>query len=191
MTSPAQSGSPLRRLAGLALLGIGVIAAIIGVATLFLDGSGNGTQTAAPATTASPGAPAPGATPTVPAAPTFTPAPPPAALAPGGDAGSKTEGSGVSHREPIRVYNNSTITGLAANAAADFEAAGWTVAEVANYPFGILYSSTVYYRPDTSEQAAAEELGREFGLRVHERFEGIEDASPGVIVIVTNDYKDA
>ncbi|MCO1660287.1 LytR C-terminal domain-containing protein [Pseudonocardia humida] len=230
MTSPAPSGGPSRRrVAGLALVGVGVIAAIIGLASLALDNGGDG-QTAAPppggetATTAP--APPPGAAPTTIAPPATTnpiavptfptsavPAPPPPATAapapaPGGEqggagsggsgggtdasgsgsGGSGGAGSGVS-RGPVRVYNNSTITGLAAGAAEDLRKAGWEVGEVANYPFGIIRTTTAYYRPGTAEKATAEELGREFGMRVSERFEGLEDASPGVIVIVTNDYQ--
>jgi hypothetical protein len=100
-------------------------------------------------------------------------------------AGGGSEGS---VRVPLRVYNNSTISGLAERAAADFRNAGWTVEEVANYPDGIIPTSTVYYRPGTGEQAPAQALGDEFGLRVSPRFEGLQDASGGLIVIVTNDY---
>ena len=94
-------------------------------------------------------------------------------------------------RAPVRVYNNSTITGLAARAADDFRNAGWTVEEVGNYPSGIIPTSTVYYRPGTGEQAAAQRIGTEFGLRAEPRFAGLDDASPGLIVIVTNDYQRA
>lgn len=34
----------------------------------------------------------------------------------------------------VRVYNNSTIRGLAARVARDLTAAGWTVVDVGNYP---------------------------------------------------------
>jgi hypothetical protein len=109
---------------------------------------------------------------------------------PGGadPAGSGSGGAGVD-RGPVRVYNNSTITGLAAEAAADLRNAGWQVGEVSNYPFGIIRTTTAYYRPGTAEKGTAEELGRAFDMRVSERFEGLQDASPGVIVIVTNDYQ--
>ena len=106
-------------------------------------------------------------------------------VAPGGSGGF----SGGVVRAPVRVYNNSTIAGLAARAAADFRSAGWPVEEVGNYPFGIIPTSTVYYRPGTGEQPAAAALGSEFGLRVAPRFPGLDDASPGLIVIVTNDYQ--
>jgi hypothetical protein len=91
----------------------------------------------------------------------------------------------------VRVYNNSTISGLAAHAADDFRGAGWTVDAVANYPSseGIIPTSTVYFRPGTGEQGSAERIGSEFGLRAAPRFAGLTDASPGLIVIVTNDYQ--
>jgi hypothetical protein len=92
-------------------------------------------------------------------------------------------------RAPLRVYNNSTITGLAARAAADFRNAGWQVEEVGNYPSGIIPTSTVYYRPGTGEQQAAQALAGQFGLRVEPRFSGLDEASPGLIVIATNDYQ--
>lgn len=92
-------------------------------------------------------------------------------------------------KSPVRVYNNSTITGLATRAADDFRNEGWTVEAVANYPSGTIPTSTVYYRPGTSEQAAAEAMGQAFGMRVAPRFVGLDEASPGLIAIVTNDYQ--
>jgi LytR cell envelope-related transcriptional attenuator len=216
VTEPAQSGGPSPlRVGGLALVGAGAVAALIGLATL-LPGGGSGTTTAAPTT-------APGAsesatavpTPVSTAAPTSVQAAPNAAVpvpsfsagptnavaapngtAPGtvgtGDSGSGSSavsGGGGVVQAPVRVYNNSTITGLAARAADDFRSDGWQVKAVSNYPSGIIATSTVYYRPGTAEQAAASSLGSQFGLRVEPRFSGIDDATPGLIVIVTNDYQ--
>jgi hypothetical protein len=90
--------------------------------------------------------------------------------------------------QPVRIYNNSTIKGLAARAANDFRNGGWKVVEVGNYSQGIIATATVYYRPGTAEEAAAREMARTYGMRVEPRFAGIQSASPGVIVIVTNDY---
>jgi hypothetical protein len=144
-------------------------------ATPFVTGeTGDGTAVGA----APPAAPEP--------APAQPAAPPPAvaAPAPAPDAG----GSGAA-REPLRIYNNSKIQGLAARAAGDFREAGWTVAEIGGYPGAVIPTSTVYYRPGTGEQAAAQEIGRAFGLRVEPRFSGIQSATPGVIVIVTKEYQ--
>jgi hypothetical protein len=89
---------------------------------------------------------------------------------------------------PVRVFNNGTIPKLAAKAASDFRADGWNVVEVGNYSQGIIPTSTAYFRPGTTEEPAAAELARKFGMRAEPRFAGIADASPGVIVMVTNDY---
>jgi len=212
---------------GIALLGVGVIAAFAGLITT-TQGNGNGTVAQAP--TASAGvlestapaagptepavaspppdaarmAPAPatpfvpgatgdgtavGAAPPASAVPAPAPAPaepaPPAVAAPAPAPGGS---SSVPHGS-LRVYNNSLIQGLAARAAADFRSAGWTVAEIGGYPGATIPTSTVYYRPGTDEQTVAQEIGRTFGLRVEPRFAGIQSASPGVIVIVTREYR--
>jgi len=213
--------------AGIALLGVGVIAALAGLITS-TQGESNGTVAQAPTSSsqvldptgqaAAPPAPepaiaspapdagtaAPNATPFVtgetgdgtavgaapPAAPEPAPAqpaaPPPAVAAPA--PAPEAGGSGAA-REPLRIYNNSKIQGLAARAAGDFREAGWTVAEIGGYPGAVIPTSTVYYRPGTGEQAAAQEIGRAFGLRVEPRFSGIQSATPGVIVIVTKEYQ--
>jgi hypothetical protein len=227
VTSPASSGGPSPlRIGGLALIGIGIIAGVVGLATFATGGGGSGSDQqaappplstqvsitpepsappapqAAPTPAASaPAAPPPAApAPTSPAAvpvPSFTPTPTGAPAAPGGTASSAQNGAdrsgGTSRtgavRAPLRVYNNSTITGLAARAAADFRNAGWQVEEVGNYPSGIIPTSTVYYRPGSSEQQAAQALADQFGLRVEPRFSGLDEASPGLIVIATNDYQ--
>ena len=202
---PPGGPSPLR-VGGLALLGAGAVAALIGLATL-LPGGGSTTTPAAttppPAPTAAPTA-APGATvaaqpaPSAPAAvptvgPTAAVAGPPAAPAPAPAPAAPQAGTGgggnAAARGPVRVYNNSTVTGLAARAANDFRADGWQVGQVANYSSGNIPTSTVYYRPGTAEQSAATTIASEFGLRSEPRFSGIDDATPGLIVIVTNDYQ--
>lgn len=111
--------------------------------------------------------------------------------APGGGGDAARPGDGAANeveRAELRVYNNSTIRGLAARAAEDFRNEGWRVVEVGNYSRGTIPTSTVYYQHETGQRAAAETLGREFGLRVEPRFAGIRDASPGLVVIVTRDY---
>ncbi len=222
MAAPASPGSrPPLRVAGLALLAIGIIAAIIGLFTM-ATGGGNGTVAQAPlsserveptadvvapptegtvvapppdAGTTSPGASAPFVPDDGEGATGATPAPPVAA-APGGAgaAGGAPDGSGANGggsatgvRAPVRVYNNSTIQGLAAKASADFRDAGWTVTEIGGYQ-GLIPRSTVYYRPGTAEEAAAKELAAAFRLRAEPRFAGIAESSPGLIVIVTKEY---
>lgn len=124
--------------------------------------------------------------------------PPPVQLAPspgqGGGTGQPVSGGqagqpDVPGKIAVRVYNNSTIKGLARRAADDFQAAGYEVPYAGNYPFGKIATTTVYYRPGTPEQAQAEEAAARFGARAEARFEGLQDASPGIIAIITDDYK--
>lgn len=238
MTTPAPSGGPSPlRVGGLALLGVGAVAGIIGLATLAAGGDDPSTSpdaAAPPSASASAGAD-PDFTPTDGAVPSENPtdgsdgsiplpsfAPPDgdaSGQAPGaagsGDAGSAGadgvggpgsglpggSGSGGSAgagsggavaaqdvRMPLRVYNNSTITGLAARGASDFESNGWTVTTIGGYN-GRIPVSTVYYREGTAEKDAAHVLADAFDLRAQPRFEGIQDASDGVIVILTKDYQ--
>jgi len=120
-------------------------------------------------------------------APAVSPAAPPSAAEapPAGDNGASAVGAS---RGEVRVYNNSTIRGLAARAARDLSAAGWTVVEVGNYARGTIPTTTVYYQEGTDQRAAAEALADQFKVRVEARFPGIESAAPGLIMIVTNDY---
>jgi hypothetical protein len=266
VTTPASGGGPSPlRVGGLALIGVAVIAAIIGLAGLAANGDPTPTaapQPAPPTSTvppeppplpatglfppteplptddsgapmpsfdqpvpgaAQPGMPAPGAPGEQVPPPGGEPAPapggapearggaaqpapaPPAPQAEGGTgnggpaapplggsspAGAATDGAGgaESTHMPLRVYNNSTISGLAARAAEDFRRAGWPIDVIDNYPHGIIPTTTVYFRPGTNEEASAQALGQQFGIRVNPRFEGLKEASPGLIVIVTNDY---
>jgi hypothetical protein len=132
-----------------------------------------------------PAGPAPG--PTAPADPS-APAPGPVVPAPPRDGPPASAGDKGQSRGELRVYNNSTIRGLAARAADDLAAAGWTVVGVGNYSGGRIWTTTVYYQPGSEQRAIAEAVGAQFGMRVEPRFAGIADADPGVIVIVTNDY---
>lgn len=219
---------PLRA-AGLALVGVAVIAVAIGTVTVV---TGNADETAAPSgeqtTTTAPGEDDGGESPT--ATPSPSPSEPEddpetetsepgkddgsdgsgedgsgAGAGDGGDGGkavgdpggSGGKGDGVSGKDgsslqemvDVRVYNNSNISGLAARAERDLEARGWDVVETGNYSDGVIYTTTVYYREGTNEEAAAQAIGDNFSMRVRPRFDGIEDASPGVIVIVTKDYE--
>lgn len=210
MSSPEPGGQPRPlRVAGLTLVAVALIAVAAGLISVWVDGgdggSGDGGGTAQPPDTSvtagpsdspapSPSGPAapttsdPGAVPTTqPGAPAPTtqpgaPAPTSASPAPG------TQPPPAAPPPPVRVYNNSLIEGLANKAANDFRGAGWLVVEVSNYSGGTIPTSTVYYRPGTNEEAAARTLGNQFDLRVEPRFPGIAEASPGLIVIVTNDY---
>lgn len=199
MTSPDTGSSRPGRVAGVALLGLAAVALIIGLITA-LGGNGDGkaadqppssatsTITGPPSTTSRTRPPASTTKSKPPTSGTTTTTKPP------GSGTSQTnppgDGNGEPSRSvPVRVYNNSKIKGLAHTAADDLRAEGWQVTEVANYPYGVIPTTTVYYRPGTDEEAAAREIAATFGMRVEERFDGIKDAPAGVIVIVTNDYK--
>lgn len=196
MTSPESSSRP-GRVAGLALLGIAAVALVIGLITVF-GGNGDGQADGGdgdqpPASSTSETSEPTGSETAPPGESTTDPAPPPTTTTapPGGTTTTTSPTPGPEKSVPVRVYNNSTIKGLAAEAAEDLAAAGWTVAEVGNYSAGRIPTTTVYFTPGTAEEAAARALGEEFGMRVEDRFAGIRDANPGVIVIVTNDYRSA
>ncbi|MFJ8916385.1 LytR C-terminal domain-containing protein [Amycolatopsis sp. NPDC102389] len=190
--------------AGLALVGVAVIAAVIGGITLTSGGGDSDTATPPGTTPTSsdgatqPSSPAPGS-PSASTPPASSSAPPssaPASSAPPasqpGQTGQPGQPGGdqqASHKwVTVRVYNNSTIQGLAEQAAKDFRASGWNVSEVKGYP-GRLPETVAYYRPGTDEEAAAKALALEFGFRAEPRFKEIENIGPGVIVILTKDYK--
>ncbi|NWJ73363.1 LytR C-terminal domain-containing protein [Pseudonocardia sp. ICBG1122] len=231
MTAPASGGQSPLKIAGIALIGVGVVAAVVGLIGLTGGGEDGGNQAAPPSASAEPApapAPAPGdgtgdgaapGTGDTPAPGTpgetspFTPGAPgtpgspgydgagPAVAAPpaagsgsagqGGSGSAAGEGSAVAARPVVRIYNNSTIRGLAEKAAGEFRTNGWTVSQVQNYSQGVIPTTTVYYRQGTAEKAAAEEIARKFGIRSEPRFDGIQDATPGVIVIVTRDFSAA
>lgn len=196
MTSGEPPAPPsLARFGGFALIGIGVLAAGFGVVALMTGGTHNASDVTHPATTpampessvVSPAAPVFSAAPGVPG-PSMSPVPP----IPGSPQAGGGSQSGAGEQESqitVRVYNNSMIQGLASRAADDFRRAGYVVAEVGNYPSGIIPTTTVYYEPGTPEQAQAEQIAAAFGARAEPRFSGIEDAAPGLIAIITDDYK--
>lgn len=198
MSTPSKPGRR-KRTAGIALIALSVMAATIGIVLALT--SGGQIKATGPATSTS-AQPLPSPRPTAipfppPVISTTTPAPeviPPAAPEPAPAEAAPLEqaapasGKGSSRGE-IRVYNNSTIRGLAARAARDLTAAGWTVLEVGNYPWGIISTTTVYYQDGTDQRSGAEAIASEFGMRAEPRFPGIANASPGIIVIVTNDYR--
>lgn len=194
MTSP-ESASPSRpaKAAGFALLGVAAVALVIGIVSLFGGGSdtppaaGSSNTPPPQTTTGSPTAPTSEAPPVVtttgsptapPSAPTSSAAVPPPPVTPPG--ATKVE---------VRVYNNSTITGLANKASDEVRANGWTVAGTGNYSQGTIPTTTVYFRPGTDEEASAKELATLLRARVEPRFDGIQGSAAGIILIVTNDYQ--
>ncbi|HWC84224.1 MAG TPA: LytR C-terminal domain-containing protein [Pseudonocardiaceae bacterium] len=189
------------RLAGFVLLGVAVVA--VGFGVFSLTGSSSRPPSANPpgpsvppvsaTTTTRPPATTPKTTPpptSYPSGQTTTVAPPPGTTGAGGGAAGPGTGTGI-NQVPVRVYNNSTIKGLAAQATQDFVASGFDVVETGNYSAGDIPTTTAYYTNLPGEQATAQALAQQFGMRAMPRFPGIATASPGVIVIVTNDFKGA
>lgn len=198
MTSAEPSPTRPLRVAGLVLLGVAAVALVIGLVSIFAgngngqaDGNGDGTDEQPGTTTSAPASPTESQPPeSSPTPPTTTGTPttrPPGATVPtppGGD------GNGEPGKtQQVRVYNNSTVEGLASRAADELREAGWSVVEVGNYSGGVIPTTTVYFRPGTPEQKAAELLADEFGMRVEPRFAGLSGFDPGLIVIVTSDYQ--
>jgi hypothetical protein len=86
---------------------------------------------------------------------------------------------------PVLVLNNSRITGLAADAAADLRRGGWLVAGTGNFA-GRLSATTVFYTPgNAAEQRAAQALAAQFPriAAVAARFPGLPGS--GVTLVVT------
>ena len=86
---------------------------------------------------------------------------------------------------PVRVLNNSTVSGLAAKTGNQLTAAGFDVAETGNYSGGVVSKTTVYYGDSPQEKETAQAIAKELGISAEPRFAGIADSSQGVIVIVT------
>jgi hypothetical protein len=190
-----QSGGSTRpgRAAGLLLMGIAVLAVVIGVITLIDRGQGNNTSPGSrpptapgtttsrstsgqPATSPQNNQPSRPQSSTPPANTTTTTAQPAQPQPPNPRA------------VPVRVFNNSKIKGLAAQAAGDFRGDGWNVVEVGNYAQTIVPTSTAYFRPGTEEEAAARALAAKFNLQVQPRIPSLASYPPSVVVITTNDY---
>ena len=98
---------------------------------------------------------------------------------------------------PLVVLNNSTIGGLAQQAAQRFEAGGWTVTRYGNYTNNI-ESTCAYYDPSVpGAKAAATALQRQFPTiqRVRRKFAPTPGAQPlpsgPVVVVLTSGYSAA
>ncbi|MCU1647510.1 MAG: Non-specific serine/threonine protein kinase [Nocardia sp.] len=181
-------GPPLRALA-MVLIALAIVFAGLGAMSLSSsDSSDAGAASSASTTTAAqpaaatttvaqqvsapPATTAPSATTTAPV--TTTPPPP---TTPAAGAVDKTI--------PVRVLNNSMVSGLAAKTANDLAADGWNIAETGNYGTGVISKTTVYYGSSAGEKAAALAIANQLGITAEPRFAGIMDSPPGIIVIVT------
>jgi hypothetical protein len=203
-TEPSGVARP-GKIAGLALIGVAAVATVVGVITL-VGGNGEGEaqqppstvvtvpSSVSPQTEASTEAPPSSASDSV--VPTTEPTTGPTTVettvtttaAPTMTTAAAPEPPSI-RAHGVRIYNNSTEKGLAVRARQDLESLGWQVVGTGNYSQGIIPVTTVYFRQGTDEEAAANELAHEFGIRAEVRFEGIKDSSPGIILIVTNNYR--
>jgi hypothetical protein len=101
---------------------------------------------------------------------------------------STAAGAGSVKSVPLIVLNNTTVNGLAAQAAQRFESGGWTVTRYGNLTNDIL-STCAYYDPTNPQaQAAAEALQAQFPTikRVEPKFVGLPDGP--VVVVLTPGY---
>ncbi|WP_129977487.1 LytR C-terminal domain-containing protein [Rhodococcus sp. Q1] len=196
--APTPSGPPLRAFA-MVLIALGILFAGLGFAALG-NSDDEPAPTAAPTTTAAPAAPSPrsAAVPSAPAAgngATSAPAPAGASTSaavssvpslPAASGTSLAAGASPAATAPIRVFNNSEVAGLAAQTAAYLEDEGFTISETGNYSEGLLPQTAVFYGSSPGEQQTATAVAESLGVTAQPRFEGIRDAAPGVIVIVTS-----
>ncbi|NKR48138.1 LytR family transcriptional regulator [Rhodococcus hoagii] len=185
--NPESSGPPLRAIA-MVLIALAILFAGLGAASLGGSDSDETATEASPTTTTSAPAAAPAAARTTTAAPTTTAAEPTTttSTATSTTAASATTSARVDKSVPVRVFNNSTVSGLAVQTANELTSGGWNVSETGNYSYGQIQTTTVYYGSSASEKAAAQAIAAELGVKAEPRFAGIESASPGVIVIVTS-----
>ncbi len=202
MTSPDSGSTRPLRVAGIALLGVAAVALVIGLITMFggngdgrADGNGED-RPPEPTATSLPGNP-PSSRTTSKSVPPTTTTTTTTTSRPGAPTTTTTavppgDGNGEPEKTvPVRVLNNSKITGLAATAGDELKADGWRVVGVGNYSASNLPETTVFFRPGTSEEAAARALAAAFGLAVQPRIHTLAGEPAGVIVVVTNDWANA
>lgn len=118
--------------------------------------------------------------------PSATEEPPPATSA----APPSTQELDPNAKAPLTVLNASSVSGLAAGAAATYEQAGWIVNEVGTLSEGNVQVTTVYYTEGSAEEeAAATALQAQFPQiqQVAVRPSSID--FQGVVVVLTGDYK--
>ena len=89
---------------------------------------------------------------------------------------------------PLVVLNNTTIQGLASEAAQRFEDGGWTVTESGNLSNTIISTCAYYDESEPGAKAAAEALQEQYPTikRVEPKFPELP-AGP-VVVVLTPDY---
>jgi hypothetical protein len=101
---------------------------------------------------------------------------------------SSTRTGAAAKAVPLVVLNNTTIHGLAAEAAQRFETGGWTVTSSGNLTNEILSTCAYYDDSDPQAKSAAEALMAQYPTikRVQPKFPELP-AGP-VVVVLTPDY---
>ncbi len=168
--------SPLRALAGAAVAVAGVLLGI--GALLWATDAPQGTPALQPTQAQSSQlAPSVAASPS---SETVTVSPAPAVAPPA------VAGPVVAPKLALTVLNNSTVSGLAARAAARYRAAGWPIKLTGSFR-GRVPVTTVYFAP--GQQASALLLQKSFPAieRVRPRFAGLPGS--GLTVVLTRDYR--
>jgi hypothetical protein len=179
---------------------VGILLALVGVAVLAVaiialhnpkstgpDAAGGSSPAASGTTPSSSGATSTSTGPTPSSRATTTPAVS-RSTSPSDSAENSSEALAAAQTVPLVVLNNTTISGLAAQAATRFEDGGWTVTSEGNLTNNII-STCAYYDPDvTGAEKAAKALQAQYPTikRVEPKFD--ELPSGPVVVVLTPDY---
>ncbi|MFC4126158.1 LytR C-terminal domain-containing protein [Nocardia rhizosphaerae] len=181
--NPTPGGPPLRALA-MVLIALAIVFAGLGAMSLSNSGAEatDAAETTTETTTSSAVAQAPAttsaATPTTTTVAPTTTVVPTTTVAPTTTASTST----VDRSVPVRVLNNSLVSGLAGRTASQLTAAGWTNVSSGNYSGSNLTATTVFYGSGAGDKAAATEIAAEVGGSVVPK---TGDTSPGVVVVLT------
>jgi hypothetical protein len=170
-----------------------VVVAVVVLVVFKLNGHSSGNQPGAGVITATTPTVTPrsspsahvSTTPSTAPRPSTTPAPTRSAKAPPTKPKPKPDQTAMA---PVRVYNSTTISGLAHHVADEVEARGWTVIDVGNVS-GASSLSTLYYAPGL--RAAAKHLASELsGIRQVEPDQAADITFSGLTLILTADWHD-
>jgi hypothetical protein len=96
-------------------------------------------------------------------------------------------------KSPVTVLNATDVNGLAASIAGAIKAGGWETTPVGTYMAKDIAASTVYFtQGDAQQQQAAAALVSQFPQLhgpVARFFDVPGNAAPGLVVVVTGDWK--
>jgi hypothetical protein len=113
-----------------------------------------------------------------------TTTPPPVEKPAAAAAPTTTAAPSVDKAIPVGVYNNSDVSGLAAETAGQLEADGWTVAETGGWTEVALAKTTVYFGPTADEEAAAEAISTLLGARTAPKLADMPGPEGAIVVVV-------